>query len=570
MFGRSACLAALVTIGALAWPSPAPAVQRGGAVTFLAAADVDYIDPGQTYYTFGYMVAYAVHRPLYSFRPEDGVNPVPDLAVGPPEISADQKTITVRIRGGVRYAPPVNREVRAADVEYAIERAFTRNVASGYATSYFRDIDGAPARAGAYRDIPGVQAIDDRTLVLRLTAPTAFTVAAALVMPITAPVPREYAQPFDARNPSTYDRNATFTGPYMVRNDASGRLVGRRPGRIIELVRNPNWDPATDFRPAYLDAITIDEGNDDLTLASRRALSGSGLMCCDSGQPPIRVLARALRSNPGQVGRTASGGTRWIALNTRRKPFNNVNVRRAVAAGMDRRALLLTRGGSMVGTVAKHYLPPGLPGFNESGGLGGFGDIDFLARAGGNRALMRSYFRKAGFKRGRYTGRRRLLMIATNADPGRTTAKLAARQLRRMGFRIRLRHVPQDVLYTRHCGVRRSRYAICPNVGWFRDYSDAEPMLSPTFSGRAIPAFGNVNWSHLRVPRIDQAIEAARLVPPGPDRDRAWAAVNHDVTALAPAVPYAWEDSFTVFSANVESVTNAFTTTPDLSFSGLR
>src|SRR5215217_2238209 len=28
--------------------------QKGGKVTFLAAADVDYLDPGQTYYTFGY------------------------------------------------------------------------------------------------------------------------------------------------------------------------------------------------------------------------------------------------------------------------------------------------------------------------------------------------------------------------------------------------------------------------------------------------------------------------------------------------------------------------------------
>src|SRR5205823_2200836 len=42
--------------------------KQGGAVTFLAAADVDYIDPGQTYYTFGYMVQYAVNRTLYSFK----------------------------------------------------------------------------------------------------------------------------------------------------------------------------------------------------------------------------------------------------------------------------------------------------------------------------------------------------------------------------------------------------------------------------------------------------------------------------------------------------------------------
>src|SRR3954447_14097248 len=44
--------------------------KQGGKLTFLAAADVDYIDPGQTYYTFGYMVLYATNRTLYSFSPD--------------------------------------------------------------------------------------------------------------------------------------------------------------------------------------------------------------------------------------------------------------------------------------------------------------------------------------------------------------------------------------------------------------------------------------------------------------------------------------------------------------------
>ena len=43
--------------------------------------------------------------------------------------------------------------------------------------------------------------------------------------------------------------------------------MGRDPGKSIEIVRNPNWDESTDFRPAYLDEIRIEEGNDDLTVA---------------------------------------------------------------------------------------------------------------------------------------------------------------------------------------------------------------------------------------------------------------------------------------------------------------
>src|ERR687889_2282724 len=116
--------------------------KKGGKVTFLAAADVDYLDPGQTYYTFGYTVAYATQRPLYSFKPDDAETPVPDLAESEPQISEDNKTITVKLRSGVKFSPPVNREVTSKDVKYAIERAFTENVGGQY-TTYFTDIVGA-------------------------------------------------------------------------------------------------------------------------------------------------------------------------------------------------------------------------------------------------------------------------------------------------------------------------------------------------------------------------------------------------------------------------------------------
>src|ERR687890_774763 len=117
--------------------------KQGGDLTFLAAADVDYLDPGQSYYTFGYQVLYASNRPLYMFAPGDEEQQ-PDLADGDPQISEDKKTITVKIRTGVKYAPPVDREVKSEDIKYAIERAFSANVPSGYATSYFGDIVGAP------------------------------------------------------------------------------------------------------------------------------------------------------------------------------------------------------------------------------------------------------------------------------------------------------------------------------------------------------------------------------------------------------------------------------------------
>src|SRR3954447_25239738 len=100
--------------------APKTGGKQGGSLTVLDASDVDYLDPGHTYYTLGYFIAYPTQRPLYSFKPGSN-EPVPDLADGPPQISSDNKTVTVKLRSGVKFSPPVNREVTSKDVKYAFE-----------------------------------------------------------------------------------------------------------------------------------------------------------------------------------------------------------------------------------------------------------------------------------------------------------------------------------------------------------------------------------------------------------------------------------------------------------------
>ena len=69
--------------------------QKGGTLTVLSNADVDYIDCGAAYYQFSYQVEYAFCRPLYSYKPETKGVPDPDIASGPAQISDDGKTVTV-------------------------------------------------------------------------------------------------------------------------------------------------------------------------------------------------------------------------------------------------------------------------------------------------------------------------------------------------------------------------------------------------------------------------------------------------------------------------------------------
>ena len=548
----------------------APVARQGGEVRFLSGGDIDFADPGQTYSTFGYLVQYAVNRPLYSFSPEDDGRPRPDLAESDPQVSADQKTVTVRLMAGIRYAPPVDRAVTAADVKYAIERAFSAKVPNGYAFSYFADVVGAPAApTKQVEEIRGIEAPDDRTLVIRLGRPVAATVSAALAMPITVPVPEERAAEHDRRSPSDYDRYVAFTGPYMIRTDDAGKLVGRDAGGRIELVRNPNWSRAGDYRPAYLDAITIETGNSDRTVAARRALRGDGLMCCDV-QPPTAVLRETLRDRPRQIGRVRGGGTLWIALNTKRPPFDDLDVRRAVLAGFDREALRLTRGGSKAGALAQHFIPPGTPGFEESGGEQGFPELDFMRDPGGDRELAARYLRAAGHASGRYEGAAKVTAIASNADPDKQTAAAAQQQLEELGFDVELHNLAPDTVITKFCGVPASEYSVCPNVGWFRDFPDPQSLLEPTFKGAAILPQGNVNWSQLDDPEIDDAIARAVELPAGEDRARAWAAINRMIVERAVAIPYVWPDLFQLASPDVDGVMNPYNGAWDLSFSSVR
>jgi peptide/nickel transport system substrate-binding protein len=155
--------------------------KKGGTLKQLGASDVDFLDPGQTYYTGGFQVIYATQTPLYIPKPPIG-DAEPGLAEGEPEISDDKKSVTVTLKKGVKFAPPVNREIQAKDIKYAFERAFTKNVPNQY-TTYFNFIEGAPAKPGALKDVSGivVDPKDPYKITFKLTKAQAPGFAAFLV-----------------------------------------------------------------------------------------------------------------------------------------------------------------------------------------------------------------------------------------------------------------------------------------------------------------------------------------------------------------------------------------------------
>jgi len=543
--------------------------KKGGKITMLAGSDVDFLDPGHTYYTQGYMVVYPTQRTLYSFKPQDSAKPVADLADGDPVISADKKTITVKIKTGVKFSPPVNRAVTSKDVKYAFERFFSVNVGGQYG-NYFSSIVGAPASpTTGVKPISGIETPDDQTIVFHLKDASAVPVAAALVMPITAPVPEDYAKKFDAKNPSTYNTHVVATGPYMVKNDAKGNTTGYKAGKSIDLVRNPNWDAKTDYRPAYLDEVVMRTNASDANVASKQVLAGSDMLF--DANPPANIIKEVATKIKDQYTQIPSGGYRYFPINTTIKPFDNINVRRAILAGFDRNAARLARGGKFTADLPTHFLPPDFPGFAEAGGFDGPG-FDFLStkNESGDPALAASYMKKAGFPSGKYTGSQEFLMVSANVDPNKAQSEVAKAQLEKLGFKIRLRLVPQDAVYNDWCQVPAKKVAVCGGAGWFKDFADPQSMLEPVFAGYTIPKTGlNNNMAQLRDPKVDAAMKKAILLG-GEERLKAWGEIDKMITGDAPAIPFVWDKTTLIRSKDVLGVANGYYTAWDFSFTSIK
>ena len=171
---------------------------------------------------------------------------------------------------------------------------------------------------------------------------------------------------------------------------------------------------------------------------------------------------------------------------------------------------------------------------------------------------------------GKYAGTEKLLMIGTNADPGKKSAEVAANQFEKLGFKLNFREVTQDALYTKFCGVPKAKVAICPNVGFFKDFVDPESFINPTFNGEAILPANNTNWPQLDDQPINKAIDAAAILPPGSERNKAFAKIDNDITLLAPAVPWLWDKTPLIESKDVQGVADNYSTVWNLSFTSLK
>lgn len=541
--------------------------KKGGILTVYDHEDFQHLDPGQSYFSLDYEVIYATNRPLFFFTPDNPTKAVPDLASAPATISDGGKTVTVHIRHGVKFSPPVNREITSADVAYGIERGANPNVANPYFPAYFDYIVGASKATGG--PIPGISTPDKYTIVFHLTGADGSFFVGALSLPLSAPVPKEFAGPLDKQKPTAYgSKYLVSSGPYMVKADSKGMFlgIGYQPGKSATLVRNPNWSAATDVVPAYLDGININIGGDP-NVIGRQVLTGTHALQNDT--PAGAIVKLAYQKYYNQLYAVPGAGDHYLALNNRQGPFANVNVRRAVWAALDREAMIKADGGQVVAQVGTHFIYPTSVGYAQAGGDHG-PNVDYNNYPSGNLTVAEKYMKAAGYPSGKYTGNYVVKVVGSTGDPADKTAAIANNAIQSLGFKTNFTLVDQPVMYGKYCGVPKAEIDACPNVGWIRDWSDPQTILDPTFAGYNMVSENNSNWGQVGYkdwPKanggtytsgplmpIDQMMKQAETANGDAARAAAWAKVDETLVNQAVAVPWVFDKQANIESADVRGI----------------
>ena len=464
----------------------------------------------------------------------------------------------------------------SADVAYAIERAANPNVGSAYFQSYFGAGASAPlvgATSPNYKGgpIPGIQTPNKYTLVLHTTKPSGAFLVEALSLPISAPVPQSFAGPLDKQSPTTYGtKYLVATGPYMIQSDPKTGMfqgIGYQTGKSLTLVRNPNWNPKTDWRPAYLNRINFSIGG-DATVIGRQVLQGTDAVQFDT--PAQSIVKLAYESYPSQITFTPGSGDHYASLDNASGVFKNVNLRRAAWANLDRAAIIKLRGGSLAGTVATHFIYPGVDGYEQAGGAAG-PQVPWNRSVTGNLQVAQQYMKAAGYKTGKYTGNATVQIVGANNGNDPAIIQIVNTDLTQLGFHTHVSLVDQSVVYAKYCGVPKQEIDVCPTVGWLRDFADPLTVLYVPFYGPSITPTNNSNFSQVNDPAINSAIQKAALVSDPAARAQAFANVDKMLVDQAVAIPEDFDNQPNVESKDVDGVDSLWNEgTWDLNFTSLK
>jgi peptide/nickel transport system substrate-binding protein len=502
--------------------------------------DVEALDPGFAYGAADLTLLRGLVRELYSFdsrlEGEQALTPVPDLAEGPPQLSRDGRTYTFRIRQGVRYAPPVAREVQAGDFVYAVERQLDRDHPSP--NPYASLIKGvAEFAAGKAKTISGMRAVDLRTLQITLNQP-ASDFLSILSLPFFSPVPQEHASRYEPGR--GYARHLAATGPY--------RLREYTPGRLIELVRNENWDPRTDpLRRAWVDKITVTIGRSQAGV-QRAIESGEADLNLDNMPPPVAELER-LSSDPilsKQLAVETTGCVHYLTLQMDAGPTRELAVRKAVNYAIDRQAVVLAIGGRYAGEPASTILSPTLAGYSAY-------DLYASQDSAGDPDKAKELLAAAGYRDGVT-----LTFVGQSSDKWKALYDALRSSLARAGIRLKPTFYRGYEVYTKSLRLRGKRNEHHLGAArWCADYpgNGSRSFIGVLLDGRKISPTSNNNFGSYNNPRVNTLIDQAYATPDRQVQSALWGQIDRLLMEDAAWAPLVYDREVFFWSSRVRNWT---------------
>ncbi|MFE0630190.1 ABC transporter substrate-binding protein [Streptomyces sp. NPDC058864] len=397
-----------------------PSTAKGGTLRLISAYTPDSLDPARTYSPIVWNLGRLYLRKLVDFAPQPGAagtRLAPDLATSTGKISDGGRTYTYTLKEGVTFEDGT--PITSRDVKYGIERTFARDLYPGGPT-HLRDLlDQGQDYPGPYKDsdpdglgLKSVETPDARTIVFHLDAPFA-DFPHVLALPMSSPVPK--AKDTKER----YQDQPVASGPY--------RIASYDAAEGLRLVRNAEWDPATDaIRTALPDEV-------DLTIAADAAAVDTALMNgtadLDLAQAGVqqatrtRILADdSLKSRADLV---QTGAVRYFSLQTAVAPLDDYRCRWAVQYATDRSLLRDAMGGQDAGDVAGGMLPPTTGGHDRH--LDTYGTVS----GGSYPEQARRFLGECGHAKGFST-----VVAVSGSDPAaRKAAQSLVGQLAKVGIK---------------------------------------------------------------------------------------------------------------------------------------
>jgi peptide/nickel transport system substrate-binding protein len=546
-----ACLALGLVLAAVSCSGPERDASangvRGGMLRVLTNEPDPTLDTAVFYYP---PLARAYARTLYSYNlvgpPEQRTVPVPDIAAGPPQVSADRRSYTFTLRAGVRYAPPADREVTAADFITAIERLYDHKSPSF--GQYYPDLIAGAKAFGARKAsrISGLTAPDARTLTITLDEP-AGDFLSILTLAYFAPVPGEYAAKYEVG--ANYDGHVVGTGPYTPTTYI--------PGETIVLDRNPNWEPATDpLRKAWVDRIEVRLGV-GISSTQQAIEHEEADLSLISHVPQARI--DALRADPEQSRRLSvntTGSLLFLNLGTHRAAgaIADVRVRQAVNYAIDKVAYRDAIAGrfAATGELASTIMAPGSLGYRHY-------DLYPTPGGRGDPVKARALLAAAGYPHG-------LTLGFATLGSGRLAAgtKPIEESLKKAGIHLKVTANREWEPHFEALGnpAKRLEHQLGQN-GWLPDYlGDNARHWIAQYDSR-LPDSGN--FSEYHNPTVNRLIDRALAEPNRGRRAAMWAEVDQRIMRDAPLVPLVWERWAFQWASRVHGwVYNPWTLGPDL------